>query len=68
MARLKYHGVIRTSFDTGDVGPVEPEGEFEVPDDLAEQFIRRDDIEDITSGKSAKSKPNVDVAEEPKAN
>lgn len=43
--RLRYTGALPTSFMTGNVGEVEPNGEFSVPDELVRSFIRLADVE-----------------------
>lgn len=58
--KLRYTGPIATTFITARVGVVEPGGEFEVPDEMAEQFTRRPDIEQVaeqtkTTASKAKS-------------
>lgn len=47
--RLRYTGTQAVSFLTGDVGEVKPGDEFDVPDGLAEGFLRRADIERVTA-------------------
>jgi hypothetical protein len=43
--RLRYTGAQPVTFLTGDVGPVDPGGEFDVAEDLAPRFLRRPDVE-----------------------
>jgi hypothetical protein len=43
--RLRYTGVQPTSFRTGNVGHVEPQGEFDVRDEDAGRFLVRGDVE-----------------------
>lgn len=43
--RLKYTGSHEQVFQTGNVGLVEPGGEFGVPDELLRRFMRRPDVE-----------------------
>lgn len=45
MTTLHYTGTEEIVFMTGNVGPVEPGADFDVPDDLAEAFLTRSDVE-----------------------
>lgn len=47
MKRFRYTGTHATVFITGGVGEVQPGDTFEVPDDIAEQFSRRDDVKSV---------------------
>lgn len=44
---LRYVGNQETEFLTANVGLVKSGDEFSVPDDVAEQFLRRSDIEEV---------------------
>lgn len=46
--RLRYVGIVTTTFITGNVGTVKPGGEFTVPDNLASVFLARADVKNIT--------------------
>lgn len=48
--RVTYTGVQPAVFLAGGIGLVEPGGEFDVPEDLAEAFTRRPDITPVTAG------------------
>jgi hypothetical protein len=45
--KLRYTGPLTVTFHTAGVGEVEPGAEFTVPDDLAESFTRRSDVEEV---------------------
>lgn len=45
--KLRYTGPVTVTFTTAGVGEVEPGAEFTVPDELADAFLRRDDIEEV---------------------
>lgn len=45
--KLRYAGVVTTTFITGNVGTVNPGDEFTVPDKLASVFLTRADVEEI---------------------
>lgn len=49
--RLRYTGPVTTEFYDGErsLGEVAPGGEFDVPDELAERFTRRGDIEEVAA-------------------
>lgn len=62
MRRLRYTGSRRQSFTENGVGEVEAGAEFEVPEDQAERYLRRGDIEDATPKPGRKprtAKPEV---------
>lgn len=50
MRTLRYTGPIATEFYDGErsLGEIAPGGEFDVPDEIAERFTRRGDVEDVT--------------------
>lgn len=45
--KLRYTGPVTVTFHTAGVGEVEPGAEFTVPDELADSFIHRADIEEV---------------------
>jgi hypothetical protein len=47
---LRYTGVQATTFM--DAGHVEPGGKFEVPDEAAERYLRRPDVESVSEDAS----------------
>lgn len=72
--KLRYTGPNTITFLTAGVGEVEPGAEFTVPDDSAEVFTRRADIEEVPDLPDekpvvSKKKPVVDnpveIAPEP---
>lgn len=46
--KLRYTGPLTVTFHTAGVGEVGPGAEFTVPDELAESFTRRNDVEEVT--------------------
>lgn len=57
MARVKYHGLIPVLFHDLNRGPVQPEEEFDVPDDEKERYTRRPDIEDLEPDPEPEAEP-----------
>lgn len=45
--KLRYTGPVTVTFHTAGVGEVEPGAEFTVPDELADSFTQRNDIEEV---------------------
>ena len=54
--RLRYTGPLTVTFHTAGVGEVEPGAEFTVPDELADAFTRRNDVEEVVE-KAAEPRP-----------
>lgn len=72
--KLRYTGPDTISFLTAGVGEVEPGAQFTVPDEIAEAFTRRADVEEVPDLPDkkpvvSKKKPVVDspveIAPEP---
>lgn len=67
--KLRYTGPFTVTFHTAGVGEVEPGAEFTVPDELAEGFLQRNDIEEVVASvktavrKKAASEPLPDPVE-----
>lgn len=57
MTTLRYTGEYPTTFAEFRIGMVEPGDEFGVPDDQAETYTRRADIEVVESAESATEAP-----------
>ena len=45
--KLRYTGPVTVTFHTAGVGEVEPGAEFTVPDELADSFTQRNDVEEV---------------------
>lgn len=54
--RLRYTGERPQAFTEHGVGHLEPGAEFEVPEDQAERYLRRGDVEDAEGRPHAKAK------------
>ena len=52
--RLRYTGERPQAFMEHGIGHVETGAEFEVPEDQAERYLRRADIEEAGGGKAAR--------------
>jgi hypothetical protein len=67
--KLRYTGPDTVTFLTAGVGEVEPGAEFTVPDELAEAFLRRGDIEEVSEDSpvkpSQKKKPAMEFSPKP---
>lgn len=63
--RLRYTGTHAVTFISGRVGAVEPGGEFDVPDEDADRFLSRPDVEPATGRKPSRRQPASTPAEPP---
>lgn len=66
--KLRYTGPLTVTFHTAGVGEVEPGAVFTVPDELADVFTRRSDVEVVieVEDKSTKlTKKKVDPEDKP---
>lgn len=45
--KLRYTGPVTVTFHTAGVGEVEPGAEFTAPDEFAEAFMQRSDVEEV---------------------
>lgn len=52
--KLKYTGPSAVVFLTGGIGEVGPDGVFTVPDDVAETYVRRSDVEAVEEKRPAR--------------
>ena len=62
--KLRYTGPVTVTFHTAGVGDVEPGAEFTVPDELADAFTARSDIEEVAEPVVKQSRKKVVPAQD----
>lgn len=63
--KLRYTGPFTVTFTTAGVGEVEPGAEFTVPDDMADSFLNRHDVEEVVEAEDPKPSPKKKTAPVP---